>query len=310
MSLLNVFYQVVTPILLIAGVGYWFGKSTDMDMRALSRAAVYLFIPCLVIESFASLDMAGDQFGRLILLIVLLQITTMIIGWLLARSQHRLERCTQSAIMLSVVLTNSGNYGVPLIEFAFGKAGSPFAIVVMVMMSIMTNTVGVFLASRGTASIRQSLTNVFKVPLPYAILLGVILKAGHIALPVPVDRAISLLGQAGIPVMLLLLGVQLSKISLRTETLPRLRAVTLVSVIRLAVVPIIVVLLAELLGVTGMMRSVAIVQLSMPTAVNAAVLATEFHSDAPFATASILVSTLASMISLSVLLVLTSGSAL
>ncbi len=302
--LLNVFYEVVTPILLIAGLGYWFGKRVTIDPRTLSRAAVYLFIPCLVVQSFAKLELDAGEFGRLVGLIGLLSLFTMFVGWTMARG---LDRYAQSAILLSVVLTNSGNYGVPLIEFAYGKSGLQFAVVIMVTMSIITNTVGVYLASRGTASVRESLTNVFKVPLPYAVVIGIALRVGNIALPIPIERTITLLGQAAIPVMLVLLGVQLSRITLR-EGLSRLRSVTLVSAVRLVVVPLVVLLLAELLGVTGLMRKVAVVQLSMPTAVNAALLATEYHSDAQFVTASILISTLASLVTLSVLLVLVNSA--
>jgi predicted permease len=49
-------------------------------------------------------------------------------------------------------------------------------------------------------------------------------------------------------------------------------------------------------------RQVTIIQASMSTAAMAGVLATEFGSDAEFTTAVVLVSTLASIISLSVLL--------
>ena len=60
--------------------------------------------------------------------------------------------------------------------------------------------------------------------------------------------------------------------------------------------------LAALLGIAGLARQVSIVESSMPTAVISSVLATEFGSDPEFVTAVILVSTLASSITLSVLL--------
>src|SRR5687768_11815729 len=123
MLLLSVFYEVVLPILLIAGLGYWFGKRVTIDPRTLSRAAVYLFIPCLVVDSFSKLELEAGDFGRLVGLIGLLLLFTLSLGWALARG---LDRYAQSAFLLSVVLTNSGNYGVPLIEFAYGKNGLQF----------------------------------------------------------------------------------------------------------------------------------------------------------------------------------------
>jgi predicted permease len=59
-----------------------------------------------------------------------------------------------------------------------------------------------------------------------------------------------------------------------------------------------------LLGLSGLARQVSIIEASMPTAVTTGVLATEFGSDTEFTTAVILVSTLASIVTLSVLLTL------
>ncbi len=308
-SVLNVIYEVITPIFVISMLGVLFGRRANADPRTLSRAAVYLFLPCLILSSISGLEMDVAELGKLVLLVACLVVIVTTLGWGLARLQSGLGQFTQSAFILCVVLINSGNYGLPLIEFAYGKAGLQRAIVVMIMMSIITNTLGVFLASRGAASIRESALNVFKVPLPYAVALGFLLKLGNIPLPVALERSISLLGQAAIPVLLVLLGMQLSHFSLRSEAPARLRAVLLVSAVRLLISPLLVLLLTQLLGITGLTRQVVVVQLSMPTAVNASLLATEFHSDARFATAAVLVSTLASIATLSILLALMGGPA-
>jgi predicted permease len=70
----------------------------------------------------------------------------------------------------------------------------------------------------------------------------------------------------------------------------------------LLIAPLIAIPLTAALGMTGLARQVSIIEASMPTAVTAGVLATEFGSDAEFVTAVILVGTLASVVSLGVLL--------
>jgi predicted permease len=71
---------------------------------------------------------------------------------------------------------------------------------------------------------------------------------------------------------------------------------------RLVLAPLIAVFLTGLVVLPGLARQVVIVEASMPTAVMAGVLATEFGSDAEFATSVILVSTLVSVLTLSILL--------
>jgi len=96
------------------------------------------------------------------------------------------------------------------------------------------------------------------------------------------------------------LGIQLSRTSLRG----RIGPVLLASGLRLIVAPLLAVPLALALGLSGLTRDVAIVQSAMPVAVVSGVLATEFGSDADFVTATILVSTLLSIVTLGILLAL------
>ncbi len=117
-------------------------------------------------------------------------------------------------------------------------------------------------------------------------------------MPLPVERSVSLLSDAAIPVMLVVLGMQLSRSSVRGK----MRNILTAAGLRLVASPLIAVVLALILGVTGLERQVSITQAGMPTAVMSAVLAAEFGSDAEFVTAVIAVSTVLSMITLAILL--------
>jgi hypothetical protein len=296
-SFLDVVYNVLTPIFVIIGLAVLLDRLFAPDPRAFSRAVVYLFSPCLVFNGIARSSLQADELGLIVAAGVLSSLAMALIGWGLARL-FRFERKLESAFILSVVLVNSGNYGLPLTEFAFGEEGLQRAIVFYVASSVVSNTLGVYLASRGAASVRRSLLNVLLVPLPYATLLGFAVNMARIELPLPLDRAVSLLGQAAVPVMLLILGLQLSRTRVRGQIGP----ILLATVTRLAVAPLVAFPLVALLGLSGLARQVSIVEASMPTAVMGGVLATEFGGDAEFTTAVILVSTLASIVSLSVLL--------
>jgi predicted permease len=296
-SFLSVAYNVLGPIFLVTGLAVLIDRRFAPDPRAFSRVAVYLFGPCLVFGGIAGSNLQAGELGLLVAVAAISSVLMALLGWGLARL-FRFERKLESAFVLSVVLVNAGNYGLPLNEFAFGEAGFQRAIVFFVMTAIVSNTLGVYLASRGEASVQQSVLNVARVPLPYAAALGLLVNINNVALPLPLDRAVTLLGQAAVPCMLLILGLQLS----RTSVKGRMGPILLATVTRLAIAPLIAFGLVALLGLTGLTRQVAIVQASMPTAVMGGVLATEFGSDAEFTTAVILISTLASIVTLSILL--------
>ncbi len=298
MSMLGeILTNLIGPILLVVGIAFIADRKLELDSRALSRLLVYVFTPFLIFKGVAYSDLSGDEAGQLIAVAALMSAAVAVAAWLLAR-QARFDRQMAAAFTLSATLVNAGNYGLPLNRFAFGAAGEERAIVFFMTTLLVSYTLGVFLASFGRLSARGALRNVFTVPLPYAAALGLAVNLGDVTLPLPVERAVHLLADATIPVMLVVLGAQLSRASVRG----RIQPILLASGLRLLLGPLIALGLVVLLGLSGLTRQVAIVQSAMPTAVVTGVLASEFGADTEFVTATILVSTITSMATLTVLL--------
>lgn len=295
-------YNIITPVFIVVGVAVILDRRLHIDPRPLSQLVVYLFTPFMVLDGIATSDLTGSETGQIVLVALGVSALTALAGWLIARA-IRLDRRLIGVFVLSVTLINAGNYGIPLNQFAFGEAGESRAMIYFVITVAVSNTLGIFLASSGTVSARRALRNVLRVPLPYAVVLGFVLNTADVSLPVPLARATGVLGQAAIPAMLTVLGLQLSRASLRLDALrPALVAVGM----RLAFSPIMALALVMLLDMSGVTRQVSLVQSAMPTAVIGGVLATEFggREDAEFVTSVILLSTVISMLTLSVVLAL------
>jgi malate permease and related proteins len=297
MSLLSVIINVIGPVILIVSIGILFDRKFHPDPRGLSRTVIYVFTPSLLLTSIAGSDLQPREVWQITAVAVLSPLIISAFGLLLSR-RLGFDRALTSAFLLSISLVNVGNYGLPLNDFAFGSAGLERALVYFVVSTVWTNTVGVFLASSGKASLKDSLLNVFKTPLPYATALGLLLNVYQIDLPLPIYRTVFLLGQATIPAALVVLGLQLSRASFKG----RIRPILLATATRLIGGPLTAFLLVALLGVTGVARQVCIIQASMPCGVLSGVLAAEFGSDVDFATSAVLISTVGSVISLSLLL--------
>jgi len=291
--IINIILTTIAPIILIAGLGAVLDKFRRLDARSLSGLIIYLGSPALAFHSLANSSITQDELGRLFLFSVSAMIMITGLAWLISRGL-KFDRLTSSAFVLSASLINGLNYGVPLNEFAFGQAGLERAILIGVIFALFAYTVGIFLASWGKASIGHAVANVFKVPLPYAAVLGLVIAMTNIPVPVLVMRLTQVAGNLAIPLMLVILGIQISRSSLQGRWGIMMGA----SAIRLVGGAAVGFLLAFWLGLGGVTRQAAIVEAAMPTAVVASVLATEFNSDAKMVSSIIVLSTLLSILTL------------
>lgn len=291
-------YNIVLPVFLIAGIVVALDRTITLDVKTLSRYVVYLFTPFMIFDSMANTQLAGGDVLKLVGVAWVMSAAVALVAWQVARWRG-FDRRMESSFVLACALVNAGNYGVPLNTFAFGAAGEERAVVFFTATAIVSYTLGVFLASRGTLSTRAALMNVLKVPMPYAAALGLLVNVAGLTLDVPFQRAVSVLGQAAVPTMLAVLGMQLSRTIIRRD---QIGPALLASGLRLVMAPVIAFGLTVLLGMHGVTQDVAIVESAMPTAVIGGVIATEFNGEAQFVTTTILLNTLLSMFTLSVLL--------
>lgn len=291
-------FTIVLPILLVAGVAFGLGKSKIItDQRPLARASLYFFSPALAFVSLANSNVNASEFISIIVFVVLMSaiLGALTIGF--ARVL-KFDRMLTSAFLLSILFVNAGNYGIPFTQFAFGPDGVARAAIYFTVNSMLANTVAVYIASSGHSDMRASLRAVLKMPLAYAALLGLAFNLLHLSLPEPVMRALQLAAAAALPVMLVNLGLEMARARLQDYDW----RVFLATGIKLAVTPVIALTLAGIMGMQGLTRSVSVIEASMPTAVMASLIATEFHARSDFVTSVVFVSTLGSTITLTLLL--------
>jgi predicted permease len=295
--LLSIFASDILPVFLIAGVGFLLARFLGASVKTLSRVVFYALVPCLVFNLLVRSNMTLLQFGRTALLAVLVAAAMGLVSRLaaVALGLSRPELC---AFLLVVMFSNSGNYGLPVVLFAFGAEALAHASVFFITGSVMTYTIGVFLAAAGRRSGRQALAGVVRVPAIYAIVAASLVLIGGIRLPVAAMRPIGMLSDAALPMMVLVLGMQLER-----ATIPERPGVVAVAVaLSLLVAPIVASGLASFLGVVGPARQAGVVLASMPAAVVTTILALEFEVAPAFVTSVVFVSTLLSPFTLTPLI--------
>jgi predicted permease len=293
----SIFVSDILPIFVIAAIGFLLARYLGASVKTLSTVAFNSLSPCLVFDQLVSTPVSGSQSLRIVAFCVLLTIA-MGVAARLTSIPLRLDRTTFSSFLLVSMFSNSGNYALPVVLFAFGKEGLAFASVYFVTSAILIYTAGILVAASGHGSVRTALARLFRVPAVYAVTAAVIVLATGVSVPVAVMRPIRLLSDAAIPVMLLVLGMQLE----RATTPKHPIAVAAAVMLSLVVAPVIAFGLTAVLGLAGVARQAAIIEASMPAAVITTVLALEFDLDAGFATNVVFFTTLLSPITLVVLI--------
>ena len=263
----------------------------------MSTVSFHALSPCLVLNQLVTSRVGFSQSWRIVVFCVVIT-AALGLAARLSASALKLTGTTLTSFLLVVVFSNSGNYALPVVLFAFGRDALAFASVYFVASAMMVYTVGVFVAARGRGNVRTALTRVLGVPAVWGTVAAVVVMTLGVQLPASVMRPVGLLSDAAIPVMLLVLGMQLER-----HTKPEHPAAVATAVaLSLLMAPLLAFGLSALLGLEGAARQAAIVEASMPAAVATTVLALEFELDANFTTSVVLFSTVLSPFTLVVLI--------
>lgn len=296
-DLLGIFLNNLLPIFLIAGLGVLLARFTDLNPRSLSQLILYIFSPCLIFTLLTQSQVSNQLFLKIVLFSLVITFVLGGVTWGLGRSL-RLDRTLISSMLLATMFANAGNYGLPVVLFAFGEEALSIASLFFVINISLAYTAGTVIASMSNVNLIEAVKNLLKLPLVYAVLLAFLFINTGWQIPLPLARATNLLGDASIPSMLIMLGLQLKSTSLKTEILP----IGIASVVRLVLSPLLAVILLPLFGLNGDAGQTIALQAGMPTAVMTTLITTEYNAKPDFTAAAVFFTTLLSPLTITPLL--------
>lgn len=297
-TLITTFANNILPIILLGGAGFALGKILHIEPRSLGRVVFYVFSPVLIFDILVKNQLKLSEAAGVIAFTVSIVLTMGLVTYLLGRFL-KVEQTALISILITTMFANTGNYGLPLVTFAFGDKALPYAGIYFVTTTLLFYSLGVFLASLGHMSFKDAAFGLFRVPTLYAVFLALLINAFHFEIPLAINRAVELAAGGTIPLMLVLLGVQMTKVEFSSN----LRALQLSVSLRLIAAPLLGLLIAILFGIQGFARQGAMTQASMPSMVSSTVLAEEYNLDSKLIAAIVFISTLLSPLTLTPLLV-------
>lgn len=277
MSFTSALTTAVLPVLSIAVVGFTLGRYADFDVEALSLVTIYVLAPALVFYSMATTTLGGGEILTLVAGVGIVTVGMAGFGegaaWLSGTTGS-----TRNGLVLSSTFSNCGNFGIPLCAFAFGAVGRNTAVLYLVAQNVFMYTLGVYLAARGgDTSNLDGVKEIFRLPLVYALVLAVLMRELHLlpATDTTVMATIELTGNAAIPLMLLLVGIQLA----RTEHGATFRRMALPNALRFGVAPVFAIGIALVLGFQdATVARVFVLESATPVAITPLILALEYEA--------------------------------
>jgi predicted permease len=295
--LLSILVSDILPIFAIASAGFLLARYAGVDVKTVSRVVFFSLLPCLAFRMVVTSTASGPNVGRLMLLAVLIMAAMGVVGYIAGKGLG-LAGAPMRAFLMVVMFSNGGNYGLPVVRFAFGPEALTFATIFFLTGSVTTYVAGAFFAGDRPGKIAGALGKIWRMPSLYGVGLALVVLASGRPVPEAVMRPVTLLSDAALPVMILVLGMQLE----RAVWPSRPGIVVLAVAISLLAAPVVALGLCGLMGITGTARQAAVILSSMPVAVVTTILALEFGLAPEFVTSAVFISTVASPLTLTPLI--------
>jgi malonate transporter and related proteins len=213
---------------------------------------------------------------------------------------------------MTASMTNTGFVALPVLQAIYGQRAVLPAAIATVFVAVVMFPIAVILLEvnqrddHGTRTPPMvTVKHVVLNPLVISTLIGMILSLLGLHMPGPVTAYLNIMADALTPCALFAIGLGLSLDGLRAN----IRKASLLSIVKLVIMPLIVYGLSEALGLDPLYTIAAVICAAVPTAKTVYILAGEYHCEEMMVASTISLTTLASVFTLVAWLYALSGLA-
>jgi predicted permease len=281
--------NIILPVIFVVLIGYlWNRYNKDFNPIAVTKLVANIGLPCLIYDSLTRSNLTINIYFKIFLSAFLVLAIGFLFGYLLIK----IFRLHSIKLTTPLMHPNTGNMGIPLSLLAFGNEGlalaAGFASIVMVSH---------FTANTAISSGNYSLKRIILSPVLLSLIFSLIILFYKIEMPNFFNSITKILSGFVIPLVLLSLGISLSKINIK-----KLKIGLILGSFKLISGPFIGLLVVYLLKLDGNVAKVVILQASMPAAILTYLIAAQNNSyDQEIGTA-VFVSTIGSAFSIPIIL--------
>lgn len=297
----------VLPVFGLVACGYLAGRLglvTQASSVALNQFVYAFALPAMLFIAVYRGSPEEILSGAFLAAVIAATLATAVAGFLFSRLAGA-SPAENTMRALNASFANTGYLGIPLVTVAYGeRAALPAA-----LATVATNIVSFALAivclelfvNPRRGGVRRALAGVARSPLIWPIALAVLLVFLEVRIPLPVERFATLLAAAAGPCALFAIGLFVSQLSIRAGAAASWQS----TVLKLVLHPLLMALLAfYLLPIDPFWAKVAVVCASLPLGATAFVLAQRYQLLEAETSTGAVVSTLASVLTVSLVMAL------
>lgn len=288
---------VIGTMMLVIGLGFLvarFGIINEHGRKEITELIIYLVFPCYVISGFIkNIGMlgGGDTFFALGLA-VLVQGATLAANHFLYRKVS-IER--RSVLRYATAISNSAFLGLPLVESVFGSPGLIYASIFVIPQRVNCFGIAVnyFTPAENANALKKALTQ----PSILATVAGIAIMLTGWQPPQLVVNTVSSIAACSTPLSMLMIGVMIYSF-VGEQRLDKLTVHF--TILRLIVIPLAIFIPFRLAGMSRIVVGTAVLLGAMPAGTTVALLADKYGMDTGFAGKLVLVTTVASLLTIPV----------
>lgn len=259
----------------------------DMSTKTLTLMSVYFLQPFVTIWGFSTAKLHSEHIYVPLLylaIILALLIPTILIGKLIFTDPK--ERAIFS---IAGFVGNTGNIGIPLGIALFGEQSVIYTTLINIANVFVVYIIGVYIYSRGSFSIRDSLFNIVKIPIIPASVVAILINIYDVPLSSEIQEFFKMGAYAGIVLQLFLLGTFLQGIRIK-ELNTKLFIGTMSQ--KFVIIPLFTAVLLNFTNLPLIVQGVIFMEMMVPLAVANINLASLYDCKPKDVTSLILLSTL------------------
>lgn len=277
---------------------------SEEQNNAVSSIVVNLTWPCLVIDAMQmefNIRILKDS-GYILAVTAVIFIVLAALSVPLAKIM-RLPKTKQYLTAFMMIFGNTGFIGIPVIKALYGTEALFFAAIVELINDILLFTVGIMLIELSAGAKLKIGVRQFINPGLIGVLAGMVLFLLNIELPGVLAGSVEMIGNATTPLTMFVIGFQLG--GLKFKEVAGDWKVYAICFVKLMMVPLIALGIVKLwAGDFTMLEKVVIISFAMPVASVAAIFSQQYKGEVAFATKSVLLSTLFSVLSIPIFAIL------
>ncbi len=263
--------------------------------KCLTDLCINVVIPCNIFKS-CLIEFNMEIFRSCALLLLAAVIMQAVCLTLNKFIFNRYAPQRRKVLQYCTIVPMSGFLGNPIAEAIYNEIGVLYTSIFLIPMRIIMWSVGTtYFVADEKVDKKKVAKNVLTHPCLVAIYLGLICMVTQVKLPSVITATVRYLGNCNSALTMLIVGTILADVKITTIFN---KDTALFSVFRLVILPAAALAVGLGLGLDTTSLGISVLMTGMPAGATAAIFAARYNSDALFATRCVVMTTLASMVTL------------